>query len=403
MVIDKTPNKPNRGNMDFKKIVDAYRDTIIRIRRDLHAIPEVAYHEIKTSTYIQNYLEQEEIPFTSGIAKTGILAVIETGRPGKTLMIRTDMDALPICEATGLPFSSTHEGSMHACGHDGHMAMALATASILNQNKEKFSGTIKFIFQPAEEGPGGAAKMIEQGVMDNPAVDYSLGCHLWPAVPEGKVGVRSGPLMAAMSRFDIAITGKAGHGAMPHLSLDALDTGVQVVNALQRLVSRKNNPIDPAVLTVGTFNSGTSYNIVSGEATISGTTRTFNKETWKAWERMIKTVTEGVCNSMGTDFSMKFDLGYPPVVNDCEIVEHVRNSIFQALGKDAVIEPEKTMSGEDMAFFLERSKGCFFFLGIGQKDEPSLHNPHFNFNEDVLLLGVEIYLRTAKTLLTEGC
>lgn len=385
--------------MNFKKIVDAYKERIIKIRRDLHAIPEVAYTEIKTSAYIQKFLEQEGIPFKSGIAETGVLAVIESGRPGKTLMIRTDIDALAINEATGLTFSSTHEGFMHACGHDGHMAIALITASILNQNKGKFSGTIKVIFQPAEEGPGGAARMIEQGVMENPTVDYSLGCHLWPAVQEGKVGVKNGPLMAAMSRFDISVSGKAGHGALPHLSIDALDTGVQLVNALQRLVSRKNNPIEPAVLTVGTFNSGTSYNIIAGDAKLSGTTRTFEKETWKAWEGMIETVAEGVCNSMGTSFTMRYDLGYPPVVNDNEMAEHVRNSAIQVVGKDAVIEPEKTMSGEDMAFFLEKSKGCFFFLGVGREGGASLHNPSFDFNEDVLLLGVEIYLRTAMTLL----
>jgi len=388
--------------MDFRGIIDTYKERIVTIRRDLHAIPEVAYTEIQTSAYIQKFLKQEGIPFTSGIAETGILAVIETGRPGKSLMIRTDMDALPIQEATGLPFASSNEGCMHACGHDGHMAMALTTISILNHHKEELSGTIKLIFQPAEEGPGGAATMIEQGVMENPKVDYSLGCHLWPAVPEGKVGVKNGPLMAAMSRFDIVLNGKAGHGAMPHLSIDALDTGVQLINALQRLVSRKSNPIEPAVLTVGTFSSGTSYNIVAGDAKISGTTRTFDKETWLAWAGMIETVVMGVCSSMGTSYTMEYDLGYPPVVNDSEMADLVRLCAVQVVGKEAVIEPEKTMGGEDMAFFLERSKGCFFFLGVGREDGSSLHNPYFDFNEDVLLLGVEIYLRAAVSLLAHN-
>jgi amidohydrolase len=262
-------------------------------------------------------------------------------------MIRADMDALPLTEATGLDFASTHDGAMHACGHDGHMAMVLGAATVLNRSKEHLKGNIKFLFQPAEEGPGGAKPMIEEGVMEDPRVDFSTGCHVWPGIAEGTIGVKAGPLMAAMDRFDIKIIGQGGHGAMPHLCVDALEVGTQVVSALQRL------------------------------------------------EKIIR----GICDSAGAAYELKYTQGYPPLHNDAQMADLVQKCAELVVGRDRVIEPEPTMGGEDMAFYLERSKGCFFFLGVGREGGAPIHNPEFDFNEDVLLLGVETYCRIAEKVL----
>jgi amidohydrolase len=384
---------------DIRERVWQYKDEIIKTRRDLHRIPEPAYTEEKTSSYVGEYLKKEGLEVQTGIARFGVVGLIKLSGPGKTLMIRSDMDALPISEETGLPFASTHERAMHACGHDGHMAMVLGAVTILNKVKDKLKGNIKFLFQPAEEGPGGAKPMIEAGVMEDPHVDYSIGCHLWPSLPEGTVGVKAGPLMAAMDRFDIKIIGKGGHGAMPHLCIDALEVGTQVVNALQRIVSRQMNPLNPTVVTVGSFHAGTTFNVIPGEAVLCGTTRTFDREIWNSWPGRIEKIVRGICQSMGADYELKYTQGYPPTVNDESTAELVRRCGGDVVGKERVIEPEPTMGGEDMAFYLEKSRGCFFFLGVGREGCAPLHNPKFDFNENVLLTGVETYCRVAFELL----
>ena len=386
--------------IDFKKLVRGYQDVMIRIRRDLHRIPEPAYTEEKTSAYVAEYLEKEGFQVQTGLAQYGVVALMETGRPGKTLMIRSDIDALPVQEETGLDFVSTHQGAMHACGHDGHMSMVLTAATALKQIKDEFKGNIKFLFQPAEEGPGGAKPMIEQGVMENPRVDYAVGCHLWPGIPEGTIGIKAGRLMAAMDRFDLKIIGKGGHGAMPHLCLDALEVGTQIINALQRIVSRQMNPLSPTVVTVGRFQAGSTFNVIPGEAEMCGTTRTFDRQIWLSWPERIEKVVRGVCESMGAQYELQYTQGYPPLLNDEEMAEWVRKCAVAVVGEDKVMEPEPTMGGEDMAFYLEKSKGCFFFLGVGREGCAPLHNPKFDFIEDVLPLGVETYCRLACELLT---
>jgi amidohydrolase len=385
---------------DIKKLVAEHKDKYIQTRRDLHRIPEPAYTEEKTSAYVAQYLEKEDLPTQTGIAKYGVVGLLETGRPGKTLLIRSDIDALPIGEETGLDFASTHEGAMHACGHDAHMSMVLGAASVLKRIKDRLSGNIKFLFQPAEEGPGGAKPMIEEGVMESPRVDYAVGCHVWPNLPEGEIGVKEGPLMAAMDRFDLKIIGKGGHGAMPHLCVDALEVGTQVVNAFQRVVSRHMNPLSPAVVTVGRFTAGSTFNVIPGEAQMCGTTRTFDREIWTSWPERIERVVRGVCESMGAEYELKYSQGYPPLLNDGEMAEIVRKCARQVVGEDKVVEPEPTMGGEDMAFFLEKAKGCFFFLGVGREGSAPVHNSKFDFNEEVLPLGVETYCRIALELLS---
>lgn len=384
---------------EIKALIEKYRDKIIQTRRALHRIPEPAYTESKTAEYVANCLEQLGLDVTTGIARFGVLGLQAFPESGKTLMLRSELDALPVQEATGLPFASSHEGAMHACGHDGHMAMVLGAATVLSELSDQLSGHIKFVFQPAEEGPGGAKPMIDEGVMDNPSVDYALGCHLWPGVDEGRVGVRAGALMAAMDRFDLTIKGKGGHGAMPHLCIDALDVGTQIVNSLQRIVSRHMNPLNPTVITIGEFKAGTAFNIIPEMAHLSGTTRTFDTKIWESWAKRIDTVVKGVCQAMGAAYDLEYQPGYPVTVNDPWMAEAIKAIAASVVGPENVVVPEPTMGGEDMSFFLERSKGCFFFLGVGRDGCAPLHNPRFDFNEEVLLTGVEIYCRSAMKLL----
>jgi len=220
---------------EIRALIRESAEEIIKFRRDLHQIPEPGYTEKKTSEYVAEHLSRLGLDVKTGIARFGVVGTRTYSETGKTLLLRSELDALPITEETGLPFTSTHEGAMHACGHDGHMAMVLGAATVLTKLKPDLSGCIKFLFQPAEEGPGGAKPMIAEGVMESPKVDYALGCHLWPGIAEGRVGVKAGPLMAAMDRFDLTIKGKGGHGAMPHLCIDALEIGTQIVNALSGL------------------------------------------------------------------------------------------------------------------------------------------------------------------------
>ena len=384
--------------LDFRKMVQGEKQAIVEMRRELHRIPETAFCEEKTSAFVSRHLKKLGLKVETGIAKTGVVGLLELGTEGKTLMIRADMDALQVQEKTGLPFASTHEGVMHACGHDAHMAMALGAASLLSTRKGQWKGNIKFVFQPAEEGPGGAKPMIEAGVLENPKVDFVTGCHLHDSV-EGTIGVKPGCLLAANDRFDLKIIGKGGHGAMPHLCVDPIDVGVQVINALQRMASRQINPLSPVVLTVGRFHAGTAFNIIPSEAEMAGTTRTFDRGIWDSWQERLERVIKGVCEAMGAEYEFKFVRGYPPTVNDEALVEIVRHCAAQVVGEVNVFEPEPIMAGDDISYFLEKVPGFFFFLGVGRENSVPLHNSRFDFNEEVLPKGVEMYLRLAYELL----
>ncbi len=384
---------------DIRRLIHKHKDLIIKTRRDLHQIPETAYTEKKTAAYVTDYLNREGLEVKTGIAENGVVGLLQTEREGPTLLLRADMDALPLVEATGLPFASKHAGVMHACGHDAHMAMVLGAATALNTIRDDLTGNIKFLFQPAEEGPGGAKPMIEAGVMENPHVDYCAGCHLWPDIPEGTIGVKAGPFMAAMDRFDLKIVGHGGHGAMPHLCVDALEVGTQVVGALQRIVSRHMNPLQPSVVTIGSFHAGSAFNIIPAEAELSGTTRTFDKHIWHSWEKKLRKVIQGVCESMGADFDLNFAQGYPPTINDEFMSEIVSQCAAKVVGNEQVLDPPQTMGGEDFAYFLQKTAGCFFALGVGHAGGVSVHNPGFDFNENVLPLGVETFAHIALKLL----
>lgn len=243
--------------------------------------------------------------------------------------------------------------------------------------------------------------MIQAGILDNPRVDYALACHLWPDLPKGSIGVRPGPLMAAMDRFEITILGQTGHAAMPHLCIDALDTGVQVVSGLQRLISRQTDPLEPAVLSIGSFQAGSVFNVLPGKAVLGGTTRTFDKSIWQSWKERIERVVQGVCASMGASYQLSFTQGFPPLQNDPEVSRIVQRSAAWVLGQDRVLEPRPTMGGEDMAYVLQKVPGCYFFVGIGEERPTCLHNPGFTFDDAVLGPGAEVFCQAAMDIVHE--
>jgi amidohydrolase len=377
--------------------IRALQPQLVEWRRVLHQHPELGFKEHLTAELITQKLTQWGIPHQTGIAQTGIVAIVQGSQPGRTLAIRADMDALPVQEENQVPYRSQHDGKMHACGHDGHTAIALGTAYYLSQHPETFAGTVKFIFQPAEEGPGGAKPMIEAGVLKNPNVDAIIGLHLWNNLPLGTVGVREGALMAAVELFHCTIQGKGGHGAMPHQTVDSIVVGAQVVTALQTIVARNVDPIQSGVVTVGEFHAGRAHNVIADTAEMSGTVRYFDPNLTDFFKARVEQVIAGVCQSQGARYKLDYWSLYPPVLNDRAIAQLVRSVAETVVETPAGIVPEcQTMGGEDMSFFLQEVPGCYFFLGSANADRGLAfphHHPRFDFDETALSMGVEIFVR----------
>ncbi len=366
-------------------------------RRDFHRFPELGFREKRTAEKISQCLSEWQIPHEKGIAQTGIVATIYGQGAGKVLAIRADMDALPIHEANMVDYRSQIDGVMHACGHDGHTAIALGTAYYLSQHRHSFRGAVKIIFQPAEEGPGGAKPMIEAGVLHNPEVSAIVGLHLWNNLPIGTVGVRAGALMAAVELFDCHIQGRGGHGAMPHQTIDTVLVGSQVVNALHTIVSRNVDPLQSAVITVGKFQAGCAHNVIADRAELSGTVRYFDPQLSAPLRERITAVIAGVCSAHGATYDLHYRALYPPVINDEAIADLVRRAASAVCEPPLQIIPEcRTMGGEDMAYFLQAVPGCYFFLGSANPAKGlnyPHHHPRFDFDETALGTGVEIFVR----------
>ncbi|HEY9596685.1 MAG TPA: M20 family metallopeptidase [Cyanophyceae cyanobacterium] len=401
---------PNRRSVDLAQLrldIRALQPQLVTWRRHLHQRPELGFKEELTAQFILHLLQEwgfeqttdESIPlrYQTGIAKTGTVAIIDSDRPGPVLAIRADMDALPIQEENDVPYRSQHDGRMHACGHDGHTAIALGTVYYLAQHREEFAGTVKIIFQPAEEGPGGAKPMIEEGVLKHPDVDAIIGLHLWNNLPLGTVGVRSGALMAAVECFRCTIFGKGGHGAMPHQTIDSIVTSAQIVNALQTIVARNVDPIESAVVTVGELHAGTALNVIADTARMSGTVRYFNPKLEGYFRQRIEQIIAGICQSQGASYDLDYWHLYPPVINNAEMAELVGSVALNVIETPAGIVPEcQTMGGEDMAYFLQAVPGCYFFLGSANPTKDLAyphHHPRFDFDETALGMGVEIFVR----------
>lgn len=400
-----TTASPTHTNFAIRPAILELQPSLVQWRRDFHRFPELGFQERRTSTAIAEKLTAWGIPHQTEIAQTGIVATI-VGRKqsgSKVLAIRADMDALPIQEENIISYRSQIDGLMHACGHDGHTAIALGTAKYLWDHRADFSGTVKIIFQPAEEGPGGAKPMIAAGVLENPKVDAMIGLHLWNNLPLGTVGVRSGALMAATEYFHCKIIGRGGHGALPHQTIDSILVGAQVVNTIHSIVSRNISPLESAVISIGEFHAGSATNIIPDSAKISGTVRFFSPEVGAKLLTRLEEAIAGVCQAHGASYEFDYTKLYPPVINDPAIADLVRSVAENVIETPTGIVPEcQTMGGEDMSFFLEAVSGCYFFLGSANPDKGLAyphHHPRFNFDEQALGAGVEIFARCVEKFL----
>lgn len=378
----------------LKSLVDAEKDWIINLRRTLHRIPENGFQEFKTQRVIMEALDEIGIPYTT--EKTWVIGLIEGEHPGETVALRADMDALPLIEPDGCPFRSEHEGMMHACGHDAHVAMALGAAKVLYGLREHIHGKVKLLFQPAEETDGGAEPMVKDGAMENPHVDRVYGIHVMPHLPVGKVETRAGTLNASTDTVKITIRGKAGHGAYPDLGTDAIVCAAQVITALQTVVSRNVSPLQSAVLTIGVIEGGTAQNIICDEVRMRGTLRTANAELRAMMKQRIAAIAESVAQGMGCEAEVNIIPGYAALVNDDAEAERVKRIAGRLLGEANVVnKPAPSMGGEDFSFFSDCAPGAFFHVGCVSPEwmpAPPLHSRDFHIDENCLTIGTLMHV-----------
>jgi amidohydrolase len=397
--------KRKKEKMDLKNEIQNEREEIISLRRELHKIPELAFQEFKTSALISEKLKKFNVDTKKNIAGTGIMGIVKgRNEHGKTIMIRADIDALPIQEANKIDYASKHKGVMHACGHDGHIAIALTTAKILSRNMKELNGNVKFLFQPAEEGPGGAMDMIKEGILESPKVNALISLHIWNYIPAGKIGIRPGPLMASINTFRITIKGKSAHGAMPQDGIDAIVASSNVINTLQTVVSREVSPFEPCVLTIGKIAGGTASNIIADKVEMEGTFRTLNQKLNKNFPKNLEKIIRGVTSSTNAGYELGFDFVYPVLVNDSKMTSLVEEAAKDAVGEKNILVPEQSMGGDDVAVILQKVPGCHFFLGSSNQQKglnSPLHNPNFNFDEDCMLIGVEVFIRAILRFLNQ--
>jgi amidohydrolase len=381
----------------------AEHELLVHTRRDLHRHPELGFQEHRTAGIVAERLRAAGYEVRTGVAETGVVGTLRGGRgTGPTLLLRADMDALPIAEECTHDFVSTHAGVMHACGHDAHVAIGLAVAERLARSRGEWGGTVRYVFQPAEEGGGGARRMVEEGVLDG--VDAALGLHVWLGLPSGVVGVVPGPFMASTGEFEITIRGRGGHGAMPHETVDSVLVGSHVVVALQSIVARNVSPLDAAVVSVGAFQAGHAHNVIADTARLVGTVRAFDVDACAELPRRIEKVVAGVCAALGAEYSFRFQQDTPPTINDPALAETVRAAAEEVVGAARVrTDPDvRTMAGEDFGEFLLRVPGCYFFVGARHEERGLLHphhSPRFDLDEDALPVSVDVLERAARRVL----
>src|SRR5215203_2263251 len=368
-----------------REIEENFGEKIIALRRDIHREPELGFDTEKTAGKVLAALEGLPLDVETGVAENGVVATLVGAGDGPTVALRADMDALPIMENTGLPFASETEGKMHACGHEGHTSMLVGAAHALSGMRDRLGGTVKFVFQPGEEGAGGGKVMVDAGVADDVSSIFAL--HLWPGLPFGEVATKAGPIMAAADAFEMEIIGLGGHGAMPHLSADAVVIAAQVVTALQTVVSREVDPVQPAVLTVGEIGAGTAFNIIPEKARLGGTVRTLDPDLRESMPERIEALARGVANGMRGDAYLDYTFSYPVTTNEEGAAARALDVAGELFGQESVLElPNPSMTAEDFAFFLEKVPGAFIWLGVGE-DVSGLHTPQFAFDEEVLPRG----------------
>ncbi len=383
------------NRVSFKAEADALRERLVAWRRDFHMHPELAFQEHRSARLIADRLCELGYQVQTGIATTGVVALLEGQQPGPVVMLRFDMDALPITEENETEYVSRNPGVMHACGHDGHMAMGLVVATLVAQCRDEMVGTLKLVFQPAEEGANGAEAMVKDGVLENPRPDIFLATHVWNEKPVGTIDVTPGAIMAAAEKWTCTVRGKGGHGALPHQTVDPIVATAQIVTALQTVASRNVSPLEAAVVTVGTVNGGDAFNVIPAQVELTGTIRTYDPATRETVLRRVHEVIEGVAAACGATAELEIVPLTPAVINDAGVTEVVRAAAEAVVGPENVSSGEKTMGSEDASVFMQKVPGCYFFLGSANAERglnAPHHNPRFDFAEDALPLGVAILM-----------
>jgi amidohydrolase len=392
--------------VELTREVKDLAETVIALRRTLHQWPELSFQEERTAALVSDSLHTLGLEVKTGIARTGVVGILRGTQGGKTVLLRADMDGLPVTEASGAAYSSQNTGVMHACGHDGHTAILLTAARVLASQRDRIQGTVKFAFQPAEElPPGGAKGMIAEGVLENPRVDAVFGLHLWNGLPVGKIGVEGGPIMASVDRFDVVIKGVGSHGAYPHLGVDPLVVGAQMISALQTVVSREMPPLAPVVVTIGKFQGGTAFNVIPARAELSGTVRTVDAELRQSMPARLERIVRGVSSAMRADCEFSYEFGYPVTVNDPRMAQFAQQVAAGIVGEANIVAAGMSLGAEDMSYFLEAVPGCYMRLGSGNAEKGLIHPHHsalFDFDEAALPIGVELLTRVARAFLHAG-
>lgn len=372
------------------------KDWLVEIRRTIHMNPELGFEEVETSKLVAGWLEKFGLQVQRGLAKTGVVGLLQGEKGGKTVAIRADMDALPLEEANQVPYRSKVKGKMHACGHDGHVTILLGVARLFSSIRERVKGNIKWVFQPAEEGGGGGRIMVEEGALENPRVDAIFGAHLFPDLQLGKVGIHEKEGLAATDRVIIKILGKGGHGAYPHLSKDPILAAGHLITQIHSIVSRNIAPLDSAVVTIGKVSGGTAFNIIPDEVELLGTVRSLTPRVREELKSRLEQVTQGVAGSFDLDYRFDYQYGYPALVNDPEMSHLVASACAKGIGKENVEFIRPSMGGEDFAYYLQKVPGSFFRLGCRNEEKGIVHPFHsssFDIDEDVLPFGVEMFAR----------
>lgn len=383
------------------------KDEIIKIRREIHANPELGFEEWETAKLVADYLRSLGLEVEEGVARTGVVGFLEGKNRDKVVAIRADMDALPIKEQNHCDYKSNNEGKMHACGHDSHTAMVLGVAKLLTKFKEELEGSVKFIFQPNEEQtemPGGAETMIAEGVLEKPKVEAIFGIHVNPQLEVGTVGIKEGPIMAATDKFKITVKGEGGHGAAPHETIDAIIIAADIVQNLQSIVSRRISPVEPAVLTIGKLCGGESYNVIADEVRIEGTVRTVNPEVRDKVPLLMEQTIDGVTDIFGGGYTFDYQFGHSVLENDEQLTALVTQVSKELIGADnTVILKNPLMAGEDFASYAKEVPGFFLHLGVSNSDRKIYpwHHPKFNLDEEALPIGMAILAKSAMEYLSK--
>ena len=382
---------------------------IATIRRDIHAHPELCFEEVRTADVIAKALTEWGIPIHRGLGKTGVVGIVKNGTSNRAVGLRADIDALPMTEHNQFAHASTHPGKMHACGHDGHTAMLLAAARHLARHRN-FDGTVYLIFQPAEEGGGGAREMMKDGLFEQFPMEAVFGAHNWPGMAVGQFALKSGGVMASSNEFRIVIRGKGSHAALPHNGIDPVPVACQMVQAFQTIITRNRKPVDPGVISVTMIHAGEATNVVPDSCELQGTVRTFTFELLDLIEQRMKAVAEHTCAAFGATCEFEFTRNYPPTINHVKETEFARRVLGSVVGPENVVEFEPTMGAEDFSFFLQAKPGCYFMIGNGDGAHREgghglgpcmLHNPSYDFNDELIPLGATAWVRLAEEWLAQ--